>query len=122
MVSYRPAKMEDIQYFNTRGDRLRTMRAWVIEEDDERIGLGGFAVVADRWYLFFEITDALRKHKTFLARAGLQLMEEAKKQGIKYLYCDIDWCEPTAFNFVTFLGFELDPRSRRHYRCKIGDL
>jgi hypothetical protein len=120
MVTYRPATTEDIRHF-ANGKKYHTMRAWVIEKDDERIGLGGFSVVSDRWYLFFEITDELRKHKTFLVKAGLRLIQKAKDQGIKYLYCDIDWCEPTAYNFVTFLGFELDPRSKQHYRLKFGD-
>jgi hypothetical protein len=120
MVTYRPATFADIKHF-ARDQMSFTMRAWVLEENDKLIGLVGFAVVSDRWYAFFDITDELRKHKTFMVRAAKKLMQAAKDQGIKYLYCDIDWCEPTAFNLVTYLGFELDPRSRKHYRLKFGD-
>jgi hypothetical protein len=120
MVTYRPATLADIRHF-ARGEKSHSMRAWVVEEGGNLIGLVGFALVSERWYCFFEITDELRKHKTFMVRAAKKLVQAAKDQGIKYLYCDIDWCEPTAFNLVTYLGFELDPRSRKHYRLKFGD-
>ena len=121
MVTYRPATMEDIKHF-AREEMSPTMRAWAVEEDSNLIGLVGFAFAFHRWYAFFEITDDLRKHRTFMVRGAKKLMQAAKDQGIKYLYCDVDWCEPTAFNLVTHLGFELDPRSRKHFRWKNGEV
>ena len=75
-----------------------------------------------RWYLFFEMSEELRSHKTFMVRSALKLMEEAKRMKIRFLYCDADPCEKTAKRIITWLGFELDHRSCRHYCWRNGDL
>jgi RimJ/RimL family protein N-acetyltransferase len=98
------------------------MRAWSIDNDDgEGIGFIGFGKYYHRWYLFFEITDELRQHKTFMVRSALKLMEEARKMKIRFLYCDADPCEATAQRIIHFLGFELDQRSGKHYLWRNGD-
>jgi hypothetical protein len=51
-----------------------------------------------------------------IARTAKMIMNEVRKQGVKYVYADIDKDEPGAEKWLKSLGFSLDPRALYLYR------
>lgn len=76
-------------------------------EHGQIIGLGGVAYLQDgRKMAFAELTDEARKHKIALHKAGHQIMESARKKGIKRLIALADMgVSPAAERWLKRFGF-----------------
>jgi N-acetylglutamate synthase-like GNAT family acetyltransferase len=116
-VKIRPATKEDIESFADL-PVSPSMKAWAAEIDGRVAGLAGFAFAKGRWIAFCDLTQEARAHKTAIGRATVRAFREARAQGIKFIYAQLDEDEPTAHRWLTSLGFELDPRSAYLYRWK----
>jgi len=113
----RPATTEDLEaYFP--GAVKPTVRAWVGELDGKLIGIGGYAFAQGRWIAFCDLTKDARKYKFQIARTAKMIMGEAKKQGLKYVYVDINKEESGAEKWLKSLGFSLDPKTLYLYRWR----
>jgi hypothetical protein len=111
----RPATAKDLErYFP--GVAKPTVKAWVGELDGELLGIGGVALCEGRWFGFCELTEAARPYKLRIARTAKMIMNEARKQGIRYLYASIDENEKGARRWVESLGFAPDQRTLHLYR------
>lgn len=106
----RRAEREDIDRFSDVAGKP-TVKAWVGEVDGEIVAMAGFALFKGRWIAFCDIADRTRIGKVAMARAAIRALEEARKEGIKYVYADIDTNEPTAMRWLTSLGFAPDART-----------
>jgi len=91
-------------------------RAWVGEVDGRLIGLGGLALAGGRWFAFLDLSPEGRTHKIALMRLAIRILDEARKDGIRFVYADRNPDEPKAQAWLTRLGFEIDPRSQHYYR------
>lgn len=111
----RPATLADIEAFSPT-QMKPTLKAWVGEVDGKIIGLGGFAFSGGRWFGFCDLNEEARKYKLTIARTARMVMEEAKKQGIRFVYAEVDKDIPGAARWLKSLGFSLDPRSLSLYR------
>jgi len=116
-MDIRPATREDIEAYSDMPNKP-TMRAWAGEEDGKVIAIGGYAVSKGRWFGFVDLEEEARKHKFAIARGAKMVLNEARKQGIKFIYAEASPDEPTAVRWLTSLGFELDPRSLYLYRWR----
>lgn len=113
----RPATAEDIAAFSGLPSKP-TIRAWVGEADGKVIALAGFAFSKGRWLAFCDLRPEARKYKMALARGALRAFAEIKRQGIKYVYAEVDPDEPGAVRWLTSLGFTVDPRNVYLWRWK----
>jgi hypothetical protein len=111
----RPATAEDINTYFPDMDKP-TVRAWVGELDGRLLGIGGFALVKGRWYGFCDLTKEARPYKLKIVRTAKMIMNEARKQGIRYLYASLDENERGAKRWVESLGFVQDSRTLHLYR------
>lgn len=110
----RPATRQDIEAFSDVPGKP-TMRAWAGEIDGRVVALGGFAFSNGRWFGFCDLTEEAREHRFTIARAAKQAFEEARRQGIRFIYAEADTKEPGSVKWLTSLGFELDPRTEYLY-------
>ena len=113
----RPATRADIEAFSDMKNKP-TIRAWVGELDGEIIGLGGFAFSKGRWFGFCDLREQARSYKITIARTAKMALEEARRQGIKFVYAEVDPAEPRAALWLTSLGFTVDPRTAYLYRWR----
>jgi hypothetical protein len=111
-VTLRPATESDFIAMFGEPPQHRA-RALAAEIDGRLIGLGGFALVmpgetcaCEFWVCFMRATDELRARPVALHRAGLRMMGEAKKLGIRRL---LALAEP---------GIEAAPRWLRRFGFK----
>ncbi len=118
-LEFRPATAADIAAYSEL-DVNPTMKAWVADRDSEILGIGGFALSGGRWYAFCDLKEGLRRHKTFIVRSAKTIMDEARRQGIQFIYAEVDKDEPCAIIWMESLGFHLDPRSGYLYRWRNG--
>ena len=117
MIVIRPSTKDDIETFSDMADKP-TIRAWVGELDGRIIGIGGFAFSHGRWIAFCDLTDEAKKHKMAIMRAGKMALNEARKQGIKFIYAEADLKQTGSIRWLKSLGFELDPRTAYLYRWR----
>jgi N-acetylglutamate synthase-like GNAT family acetyltransferase len=108
-VTVRLATREDIDAFVAL-DAKPTIRALVAEKEGRIIGLGGVALSRGRWYAFADLPDEIRPHKMLIARAAKRFLEEARRDGIRFIYAKASETEPRAIRWLTSLGFEYSPR------------
>jgi len=111
----RRATAEDLARFSDMANKPTTL-AWVGELEGRIIALGGLARVNSRWFAFCDLTAEARPFKMAMMRTAKRVMAEAKRQGFKFVYAQIDHNEPGSVAWITSLGFELDPRSGELYR------
>ena len=111
----RPATREDIEGFADMAERP-TVRAIVGEIEGRIVGMGGFALLEGRWVGFCDLTADVRPYKMTIMRAAKRLMGQARRDGVKFVYADVDANEPRAHAWLASLGFEPDLRSARLYR------
>ena len=113
----RKATHSDIEAFSSMAMKP-TIQAWVGDLDGKIIGIGGFAFSHGRWFGFCDLTDEARKYKLTLVKTAKMVMQEAQKQGIRFIYAEVSDVEPGAMRWLKSLGFSLDPRSLCLYRWK----
>ena len=106
----RPATRADIEAFSDMPNKP-TILAWAGEVDGEIIALGGIAFSNGRWFGFCDLKDEARKYKMTIMRTTKGVFEEARRQGIRYVYAEADSNEPKAERWLASLGFELNPKT-----------
>lgn len=111
----RRATREDIEAFSSMQDKP-TVNAWCMEKNGEIIGLAGLALIKGRWHAFCDLTPEARIHKISVLRTAKAIFEEARQQGIRFVYADADPHEPRAVAWMFSLGFIKDPRTQYLYR------
>ncbi len=103
----RRATREDIEAFSDIANKP-TLLAWAGEVDGEIIALGGIAFSNGRWFGFCDLKDEARKYKMTIMRTTKRVFEEARRQGIRYVYAEADPNEPMAKRWLASLGFTID--------------
>lgn len=117
-IAIRSAAIADITSFNPDREFLPSIRAVVAELDGMVIALGGLALVKGRWIGFLDLKPEARPFKMHIMRGALRFLEQARSDGIRFIYIEVDDDEPKAETWVRRLGFEPDPRSPSIYRWK----
>jgi hypothetical protein len=111
----RPATREDIKAYAP--DKLApTIRALCMELDGRIIAIAGVWRVGSRWRAFADLPEEARQYKFRIARAARRFFEELRRDGIAYVYAEMDETEPRSCDWLASLGFEIDPRSLILYR------
>lgn len=102
-----------------------TLRGWVGEIDGKAVALGGLANTGGRWIAFMDVTEegrALLKSslqvRKALIRTARMVMDEARKQGIRFAYAEAEMRFPLADKMLERIGFQPDPRAENLYRWK----
>ena len=77
-------------------------------EHGQVIGFGGIAYLEDgRKMAFADLTDEARKHKVSLHKAGRQIMDTARRKGIKRVIAMADMgVSPAAERWLQRFGFQ----------------
>lgn len=113
----RRATAEDISAFSPLPNKP-TILAWVGDDDGKIIGIGGLALVGGRWFAFCDLKPEARKHKKAIVKTARNVMMEAKRMGIRFIYAEADSSEPGARRWIESLGFHIDPRSNYLFRWR----
>lgn len=124
-VVHRRAMREDIVGFSSKVT-WPTAKAWVAEMDGAVLALGGLAIIKGRYIGFLDFTKRGREVldgnvcvQVMLLRVVKNALQEAKDQGVKFIYADAATDEhPRAAEFLERFGFHIDPRSKAFYRWK----
>jgi hypothetical protein len=116
-LTVRPATREDIAAFSDLANKP-TVRAWIGELDGAIISMGGIALVKGRWIAFVDLTEAARPYKMTIARTAIRFLEAARRDGIRFIYAEMDVKEKSAERWLHSLGFSLDPRSQYLFRWR----
>jgi hypothetical protein len=93
-----------------------TFRGLVMELNGEIIGIAGIALINGRHKAFCDLKPEARQYKFRIARAARRFFAELRRDNIRFIYADRDVSEPRSLEWLTSLGFELDPRSLTLYR------
>jgi len=111
----RPATAADIAHY---ADTIPTptVRAVVGEIDGRLVGIGGLRLLRGRWYAFVDLLPEARVHKMTIMRTAKRLLEQARHDGIRFIYAERSPVESRAGRWLASLGFELDQRSMHYYR------
>jgi len=109
------ATREDIEAFSPMRHKP-TIRAVCIDVGGEIVALGGLAFSHSRWVMFCDVREHGRRFKVSLVKAAKQMIEEARKMGIRYVYASADPREKNAAHWLRSLGFMVDPRMPNLYR------
>ena len=72
-LKYRPATREDIDLFYP--NLKHTFKAWVVENDERPLGIGGVYYDGDFIIAFSRFDPELRKHPLAMARGTMKIME-----------------------------------------------
>jgi N-acetylglutamate synthase-like GNAT family acetyltransferase len=85
-VTLRTATESDFIAMFGHGPKWR-VRALAAEIDGELVGLGGLGLMmpSETWCAFMQATDAFRARPVAMHRAGLRMMAEARRLGIRRL-------------------------------------
>ena len=116
-VLVRRATREDIENFSD-ATMKPTMKAWLGELDGKILGMGGLALSNGRWFAFCDLTDEARKYKMTIVKISYEIMRDAKRSGIKFVYADADTEEPMSRRWLASLGFIPDLKTGL-YRCRV---
>lgn len=114
-VIVRPATRADIEAYSSQAGKP-SIKAVAMEKDGAIIGLGGIACVKGRWIAFCDLKGEARAYKMHIMRAARRFLEEARREGIQFVYAARDESEPGSERWLRRLGFEIDPRSQTLYR------
>jgi len=120
MLIVRPATRRDIDAFcwATGSDRAGnpSVRAWAGETEGRIVAIGGIGLARGRWFGFIDVTEEGRRYRVTLARAMKAFLQEARRDGIRYIYAEAAPEEKGAARRLKKLGFIVDPRSQMFYR------
>ena len=123
-ITVRPANSQDIATFS--GEmKAPTLRGWVGEIDGEMVALGGLAFRDGRWIAFMDVTSEGRQLlqesmqvRKALIRTARMVMDEARKQGVRFVYAGAEMQYPLADKMLERIGFNEDPRAEHFYVWK----
>jgi hypothetical protein len=123
-ITVRPANSQDIATFA--GElKAPTLRGWVGEIDGKAVALGGLANQHGRWIAFLDVTAEGRQllHESMqvkkaLIRTARMVMDEARKQGVRFVYAGAEMQYPLADKMLERIGFNEDPRAEHFYVWK----
>jgi hypothetical protein len=123
-VTIREANREDINAFS--GEmKAPTLRGWVGEIDGEMVALGGLAFRDGRWIAFMDVTSEGRQLlqesmqvRKALIRTARMVMDEARKQGVRFVYAGAEMKYPLADKMLERIGFKPDSRAEQFYVWK----
>lgn len=87
-----------------------------MEQDGRIIGLGGLALAKGRWIAFVDLSEDARRYKMHIMKAAYRFLNDARRDGIRFIYAAADPCERQSVRWLTKLGFRLDPKSGTLYR------
>ena len=109
MMKIRPATREDIEAYSDAPGKP-TLLAWAGEKDGRIIALGGIAYSKGRWFAFCDLDEEAKKYKMTIMRTAIRGLQEARRQGIQYIYAQADPNEPHSVAWMFSLGFVFDAR------------
>jgi hypothetical protein len=106
-VVLRPATKADFIALFGQPPKWRA-RALAAEIDGELVGLGGLGLMmpSETWCCFMRATDAFRARPVALHRAGLRMMAEARRLGIRRLVALAEPGIEKAERWLARFGFE----------------
>lgn len=105
-VELQPACPADFQEVFETVPSIRT-RSVTARIDGRVVGVGGVGYVKDGSVVAFAfITDELRKNKIALHKAGLKVIADAKRDGIKRLIAQASADVPSAVRWLERYGFK----------------
>lgn len=104
MVELKAATRDLLQKFYGETQR-KTVRAIVMVDGEEVLGVGGYYVQDSALVIFSEFKPEGFKHKKMIVRGTYELILAAHKTGLP-IHCVPDPRIPTAERFLTQLGFE----------------
>ena len=116
----RPATQADIEAFSSLPGKP-SLRALCMELDGRIIALGGLAWSKGRWFAFADLPQEARRYKMHILKAAKRLLAEARRDGIRFIYAEMDHNERRAAAWLKSLGFHIDPRSGTLYRWRACD-
>lgn len=105
----------DINAFSVMPEKP-TVRAWVAELDGRIVGIGGIAREQGRWFAFIDLEDEARPYKVHIARSARRFLDQARRDGIRFIYAEVNHTDPRALLWLFSLGFEFDERSKHFHR------
>lgn len=84
-----------------------TTKAWAGILDGEVVGIGGFHFAEGLITAFLDIKPGpIRKYKVAIYKTALATMNDAKANGYRFVYADMDAHEANAARLLEKLGFE----------------
>lgn len=116
----RPATQADIEAFSPLPGKP-SLRALCMELDGRIIALGGLAWSQGRWFAFADLPQEARRYKMHILKAAKRLLADARRDGIRFIYAEMDHNERRAAAWLKSLGFHIDPRSGTLYRWRACD-
>ena len=123
-VTIREANSQDITTFA--GEmKAPTLRGWVGEIDGNTVALGGLAFQNARWVAFLNVTPEGRQLlqtsmqvRKALIQTARMVMNEARKQGVRFVYAGAEMKYPLADKMLERIGFKPDSRAEQFYVWK----
>jgi N-acetylglutamate synthase-like GNAT family acetyltransferase len=104
-VEIRPARLSDFLQLVGAAPDYR-VRAWAAERDGELLGVGGLALLPDEtWAAFVHAAPGAHRFKVSFHRAGLMVMAEARRLGLRRVVATAETKVPRATEWLERLGF-----------------
>lgn len=111
----RIATPADIEVFSPMHNKP-SIRALCMELDGRVIALGGVAWSRGRWIAFADLPDEARQFRMHILRTAVRFFDQARRDGIRYIYALADGEERRAVAWLTWLGFVPDRKFHTLYR------
>ena len=124
-ILIRPAGRRDLEkFYGTRGAVLPTVVALVGIVDGEIVGVGGISRAQGRRIAFCDVTDAGRRYKMAIVRAGRRLMSDVAKNAALHkrganIFARLDPNQAGAERFLASLGFRPLPDHEGVFRWQV---
>lgn len=103
----RRATQEDlIAFYGQEQGASVTTKAWAGLLGDEVVSIGGFHFSGGLITAFLDIRSGeARRYKLTIFKTAQTVMRDAKAQGYRFVYADMDTDEPRAEKLLMILGF-----------------
>lgn len=106
MPTIRPATRADIDQLINEPLPYR-IRAYAVEDNGKLLGVGGFAYQPNDTIAAFVLkAPGAERYKIALHRAGLMVMQDAKRLGYRRIVALADKTNPAAERWLSRLGFK----------------
>lgn len=101
----RVATKADLDRFYGKGKFTATTRAIVGLVRGRIVGCGGIAFVAGKVWAFCDLKPSAYRYKVSLVKAAAGVIAEARAQGIRIMWAEMDTTEPGAERWLRSMGF-----------------